>query len=154
TMTNHTPTPTRSAESSPASISAAHEQHRIILQTKLARAIRSLALSRAEIRSLPDTYAAAADSGAIFDDPDTNHYGFLPHDLFATNGAWFEIQLNGQLPQHTVLVNGRSVFRAFFRSPAGTTNVLEDHFREIEDWRRRYSTWLTNRVAGKKLKPA
>src|SRR5262249_4364433 len=66
----------------------------------------------------------------------------------------FEIQVTGQLPQHTLLVNGRSVFRAFFKSPAGATNVLEDHFREIEDWRRRYSAWTTNQIAGKKTKAA
>ncbi len=152
--TNHSPITRSSAESSPASATASHERHRIILQRKLARAIRSLALSQAEIQSLPDTYAAAVRSGAFSDDPSSNNYDVLPHDLFATNGAWFEIQLNGQLPQHTLLVNGRSVFRAFFKSPAGTTNVLEDHFREIEDWRWRYSTWLTNSMAGEKAKPA
>jgi len=144
--TNHSP--------SRASATASHERRRIILQRKLARAIRSLALSQAEIRSLPDTYAAAVRSGAFSDDPSSNNYDVLPHDLFATNGAWFEIQLNGHLPQHTLLVNGRSVFRAFFKSPAGTTNVLEDHFREMEDWRWRYSAWLTNRIPGEKAKPA
>ncbi len=152
--TNHSPITRSSAESSPASATTSHERHRIILQRKLAWAIRSLALSQAEIQSLPDTYAAAVRSGAFSDDPSSNNYDVIPHDLFTTNGAWFEIELNGQLPQHTLLVNGRSVFRAFFKSPAGATNVLEDHFRGIKDWRWRYSNWLTNSMAREKAKPA
>ena len=41
------------------------QRHRNLLKMKLAQAIRSLALSRSEIESLPDTYSAAINSGAF-----------------------------------------------------------------------------------------
>jgi hypothetical protein len=119
----------------------AQEQDRIILERKLARAIRSLALSRAEIGNLPDTYAAAITSGGFSDRPEGNRYNFLPADLFATNSAWYEVDPSDPRLHHSLMVGGRSVFRAFVKSPVGFTNVLGDHIREIEEWSMKYQAW-------------
>ena len=102
------------------------QRHRNLLEMKLARAIRSLALSRAEIESLPDTYGAAINSGAFSGVLESNRFDFLPHDLFATNSGWLEIAPSSgpmtsepQILTHTLIAGGRSFFRTFVKPPAG-----------------------------------
>lgn len=132
------------------------EQHRIVLERKIAQVIRSLALSRAEIESLPDTYSAAVRSDP-FSGKQKSSYNFLPPDLFATNSTWFEIQPGDRPLDHTFMVGGRSVFRAFVKSPAGFTNALGDHIRDLERWRLQDRAWAqlqqTNRAAARKTEP-
>src|SRR5260221_494436 len=122
------------------SATASQEEHRSILERKLARVIRSLALSPMEVKSLPDTYTAAVQQGAFSNKLENYAGNFLPSDLFATNTPWFEVQPE-HLLNHTLMVEGRSVFRAFVKPPAGFTNVLEDHVRNLEEWRRQYQAW-------------
>jgi hypothetical protein len=100
------------------------EQHRAILEGKLARAIRSLALSRDEIEGLPDTWSAAITSGVFTSVLETNRYDFMPADLFLTNSGWLEVSpgpsLTKHIPgtlEHTLLVGGRSIFRTFVKVP-------------------------------------
>lgn len=154
--------------SAPAPLPASLEKHRTILERKLAQVIRSLALSREEIGSLPDTYAAAIKSGAFSDVLESNRYNFLPHSLFPTNSGWHEIlpvhsftQKVPEVLEHTVVAGGRSVFRVFVKplDDARHTNVLarylaqEVRFREesqqhLEEWRQ---FWSTNKIARSNL---
>ena len=149
---------------SPAPFSAAQEKHRTILERKLAHVIHALALSRAEIESLPDTYVAAVKSGAFSDVLQTNRYNFLPRDLINTNSGWYEIlpagpltQIGPHLPEHTLVAGGRSVFRAFVNLPADTQDTsvlsnyvvqsvqaLEESERNNKVWRQ---FWATNTIA-------
>jgi hypothetical protein len=133
------------------------EQHRIILERKLASTIRSLALSRTEIDNLPDTYAAAISSGGFSDRLESNRYNFLPAGLFATNSTWYEVNPSDPRLQHSFMVGGRSVFRAFIKSPVGFTNVLGDTIREFEEWSVKYQSWTqlyqTNRDAARHKEP-
>jgi hypothetical protein len=99
------------------------EQHRTMLERKLARVIHALALSRDEIDKLPDTYNAAIKSGAFSDVLATNRYDYLPQDLFVSNSRWHEILPGSRkqppILQHTLVAGGRSLFRTFIRLPHG-----------------------------------
>lgn len=61
------------------------------LETRIAAIMRRVALSDAEIRALPDNYAAAMGSRKFAERYDTAHRSqpFLPPDLFAPAGHWF-----------------------------------------------------------------
>lgn len=145
------------------------EQHRATLERKLARVIHSLALARAEIEKLPDTFGEAIRSGAFSNVLETNRYDFLPHDLFAAGSGWQEIvpdrfvSFAGQPPQkfeileHTLVAGGRSVFRAFTKLPEGSqdTSILASYAAEnvritrendryFAEWQQ---FWATNRIA-------
>lgn len=101
-------------------LTASQEQHRLFLLGKLARAIRSLALTSSEIEALPDTYRAAVDSKVFPTAPDFAREAVLPDDLFATNTDWKEVipPAPGRL-LHVSMVSARSVFRAFVKLPQG-----------------------------------
>lgn len=138
-------------------LTPSQEQHRIVLERKIGQVIHSLALSRVEINNLPDSYAAAVHSGAFSDRLESKSYNFLPPDLFATNSAWFEVNSGNPHLQHSLIAGGRSVFRAFVKSPAGFTNVLGDYIRDMEGWRREYGAWAqlqqTNRGTASQAEP-
>jgi hypothetical protein len=109
------------------------ERRRTTLERKLAQVIHSLALSRKEIEHLPDTYAAAIQSGAFTDILATNRYDYLPHDLFSANAGWHEIKpgyhsmSDPPILQHTLIAGGRCIFRVFVKLPVGAneTNILD-----------------------------
>jgi len=111
-------------------LTVAQKQYRTILEQKLAKAIRSLALSRAEIQNLPDTYRLAAGSGAFSNQIDPKQFAFPPDNLFTTNGGWVELAADYPL-RHTRVVGGRSNFRAFIKVPTNEvgTNILADYLR-------------------------
>jgi hypothetical protein len=111
-------------------LTIAQKQYRTILEQKLAKAIHSLALSRAEIQSLPDTYQLAVGSGAFSNQIDPKHFAFLPEDLFAANGGWVELASDYPL-SHTRIVGGRSNFRAFIKVSTNSAgrNILTDYVR-------------------------
>jgi hypothetical protein len=105
-------------------LTLSQKEHRDILEIKLARAIQSLALTRSEIQTLPDSYSAAIAPGAFSDVLSSNRYNYLPHDLFATNSEWREILPAPPIPggapgilEHTLVAGGRCVFRTFMRLP-------------------------------------
>lgn len=76
--------------------------------TRLARVMRRLALTRAQIESLPDTYALAARSDAL-----------LPSDLVSAEGAWVPIVgLHPIASQHASGLS-RSAFAILWSVPGG-----------------------------------
>jgi len=102
------------------------------LQVKLAQAIRQVALTPAQLKALPDTYAAAASSKAfpVEYNPADPEAAFLPPDLFTPDGPWVsfaETTEQGDLlaaPAHARFFGARSVFTAFLRLPAGRQATL------------------------------
>lgn len=147
----------------PPPLSPALEERRMILERKLARAIRLLALSRAEIERLPDTYRAAMNSGAFTGVLQSNVFNYLPPDLFVTNSGWHEIvpvrSISRNVPgllEHAVVEGGRSLFRSFVKPLENPrrTNVLADYLeddaryerdseRNQKEWEQ---FWATNNI--------
>lgn len=113
-------------------------QHQDI-QGRIARILPRLALTDEEIRSLPDNYLAAVDSGSFlpsFQKGDPN-VGFLPADLLASDGEWVCVGRQGGpiAMTHTeeFPFAGRSVFLIFLRVPgnrAATLSFLQALNRE------------------------
>jgi hypothetical protein len=116
------------------------------LQRRLAAAIRRLALSPAQVESLPDTYRAAAASGAFAKDfdpraPDTP---FLPPDLFRPDGPWVALGVEGggaTAPMHVYSTGGRSVFSVFINLPQGRAATLA-YLKSVSDFKR---PWVRDR---------
>src|ERR1043166_2097968 len=101
----------------PKHFSSAHQEHRQILSSKIATAIRRLALPRKEIEALPNTYIGAVKSKAFSKTvADQSKGDFLPVDLFEKDSPWLEVFFPREL-SHTPIVRGRSVFRVFLRPP-------------------------------------
>lgn len=99
------------------------------LQTRLAEAIRRLALTPEEIRALPDTYAEAVKSGMFPAEHDRARPGvaFLPPNLFDANGPWVCLgRPVGEVAAHNHVehFSGRSVFLVFLRMPGGRAETI------------------------------
>jgi hypothetical protein len=101
------------------------------LQRRLARAMRTVALTGDEIKALPDNLDAAVRAKTFATELDPRQPGrtFLPPDLFAADGPWVPIagpQREDGLaaPQHLAFSKGRSVFIAFLRLPKGRAATL------------------------------
>ncbi len=103
------------------------------LQSRLAQVIQRLALTKQEIQSLPDNYAAAMNSHtfpANYQEKN-QEIAFLPADFFVPNGDWVCIGREGG-PTAIIHVQnlpflGRSAFFVFIRVPGGhaaTVNFL------------------------------
>jgi hypothetical protein len=123
------------------------------LQRKLAAAIRRLALSAAQAASLPDTYRAAAASGAFAPDydsraPDTP---FLPPDLLRPDGPWVALGVEGGpvAPAHVFGASGRSAFRIFISLPQGRAATLA-YLRGVADFRK---PWVRDRRSPAEVRP-
>ena len=96
-------------------------ERRQVLMPRLARAIRRVTLSRAQIDGLPDTYRAAVDSGAFPDrfDPAYHERAFLPRDFFTSSGPWVTIGgYDPIVPQHAAELS-RSAFLMLWSVPGG-----------------------------------
>jgi len=113
-----------------------HRAERRELQIRLAEAMRRLALTPAEIKSLPDNYAQAVASGAFAKeyDPADRERVFLPPDLFEPRGSWVSIQGDqGPVAEtHVSFASGRSRFLVFVRLPQGRQATL-DYFHTLWD---------------------
>jgi hypothetical protein len=101
------------------------------LETRLAQIIRRVALSKAEISSLPNNYALEVEArifpaNALADHPETE---FLPADIFHSDTAWIPMGREGGpiAMTHTEAFPffGRSVFLVYVRSPDGRTATLD-----------------------------
>jgi hypothetical protein len=105
------------------------------LEGRLAQAIRRLALTRPEIRALPDTYAVtvAARGFAADYDPLDPPRPFLPPDLFNPNGPWVCISAYGDRPTALVHFSGRSRFLVFIRLPGGREATLA-YVQKLRSW--------------------
>jgi len=108
-----------------------YENERRELQTRLAEALRRLALSPKEIELLPDNYAQAVASGAFAKDYDPAHRerAFLPPDLFDRSWIYIdsspeEFNSGGVAPSHVQAFSGRSRFLIFMRLPKGRKPTL------------------------------
>jgi hypothetical protein len=113
-----------------------YEREKRELQTRLAEALRRLALTSKQIESLPDNYAQAVVSGNLGKayDPAHRDHAFLPPDLFDQHGPWVEIEGAGDLEpvalQHLTAVSGRSRFLVFMRLPGGRKATF-DYLRTL-----------------------
>ena len=99
-----------------------------VLQVRLAKAIRRLALSAEEIQRLPDNYAAAvaAKAFATCHDPQKPERAFLPADLFDPDGPWVLLgeHMAPAAPVHVRATHGRSAFFVLMNLPAGRKATL------------------------------
>ena len=108
-----------------------YSSQREALKERLAKIIKRVALTRAEIGSLPDNYRLAVGSKVF--PPDfqeaQSQAAFLPSDLFNSNSAWIPIGRQGgpMALSHTEESPflGRSVFLVFLRSPDGRAATLD-----------------------------
>ena len=103
---------------------------RIAIARRCAEIIRRLALSDAEIDSLPDNYASTVKSGVFPADYDTaqRERVFLPPGMLDSKGPWVML-LSGfdRSPaaiQHVQAVQGRSAFYVLIKLPAGRDATL------------------------------
>jgi hypothetical protein len=96
------------------------------LQKRLARIMRDVALSPAEIDALPDNLADAVRAGTFPRTFDPRHPGqpFVPPDLLDPAGPWVAVanpdRADGlAAPQHVRFTKGRSLFVVLVRAPGG-----------------------------------
>ena len=98
------------------------------LRRRLATAIRRLALTRAQIESLPETYDKAVAAGAFAPgyDPRDPEAPFLPPDLFRPGGPWVPVGVGDvpTAPSHVFGSSGRSIFRVLISLPQGREATL------------------------------
>jgi len=108
-----------------------YPSERQALAPRLAQIIRRVALSKAEILSLPDNYALAVEANTFPGDVPVDHpeSAFLPSDIFQPDSAWILMGREGGpiAMTHTESFPffGRSVFLVFVRSPNGRTATLD-----------------------------
>ena len=94
------------------------------LQARLVTVIRRVTLTREQINALPDTYAAAIESGRFAKTPDAGRpqTPFLPPDLLDPTGPWLNLFRPGDgiaAPLHVRSFGARSTFNTFLRHPGG-----------------------------------
>jgi len=96
------------------------------LETRLAEAVRRVAMPPEQIRSLPDTYAVAAarQQFATAYDPHHRQQPFLPLELFRSDGPWVGLSAYSREPTAIVHFSGRSRFLVFMRLPGGRDATL------------------------------
>jgi hypothetical protein len=100
------------------------------LRSRLADAIRELAMSVEEVAALPDNLAATASAGVFAADYDPEHpkEPFLPGDLFDPDGPWVCIRggiAGPSAPVHAKYYLGRSPFLVFVQLPGGRQATLD-----------------------------
>jgi hypothetical protein len=97
------------------------------LRKRLAQAMQRLALSREQIDTLPDNYAAAVATKVIpaKHDPSAPEKAFLPPDLLTGGGPWVILGAEGlAAPNHVAFVQGRSAFIVLVNLPQGRKAIL------------------------------
>jgi hypothetical protein len=125
------------------------------LRRRLAAAIRRLALSHAQINSLPDTYRTAIASGAFAPDydPRTPDAPFLPPDLFQADGPWVPLGVEGGAEtvasSHVNGFSGRSVFRILISLPQGRAATLA-YLRSVAEFKK---LWVRDRKSPANPRP-
>jgi plasmid stabilization system protein ParE len=91
------------------------------LETRLAEAMRRVAITPKQVRALPETYAAAVASRkfATAYDPHNPEQPFLPPELFRSDGPWVCLSAYSEEPTAIVHFSGRSRFLVFMHLPDG-----------------------------------
>ena len=118
-------------------------QQRDDLCRKLAKVIRGLTLTAAEIKSLPDSYTLAVNSGRFATEHNFDPaVDYLPPRMLTHPEQWQEIDfyqspiIHDNPPErfltlHTRAYIGRSYFRIFYRFPGGR-KALETYLPQVE----------------------
>ena len=96
------------------------------LETRLSEAIRRLALTTEQIRTLPDTYEAsvAARAFAPAYNSQNQRQPFLPRDLLRPDSPWVCLSAWSEQPTAIVHFTGRSRFLVFMKLPEGRNTTL------------------------------
>jgi hypothetical protein len=96
------------------------------LEGRLAEAIHRLAITSEQVRTLPDTYDAAVAAQRFASEYDLQkpEQGFLPIDLFRSDGPWVCLSAYSNEPTAIVHFTGRSRFLVFMRLPGGREATL------------------------------
>ena len=108
-----------------------YESQRQMLMRRLAQVMKSVALSKEEIESLPDNYAHAIESKIypVEFQADSPEAGFLPVAIFQPDSDWVPLGREGGpiAMTHTEAFPffGRSVFLVFVHSPEGREATLD-----------------------------
>lgn len=132
----------------------AYKAERHELQVRLAEVMRRVALTREQIKALPDNYAQAVASGDFAKDfnPAQPEQTFLPSGLFQQHGPWVQIQhARNELvaaPRHVSAISGRSQFLIFISMPGGRQAVY-DYYQRI---RQVPNPWLQQVSASGEMK--
>jgi len=102
------------------------QKQRRELETRLSEAIRRLALTSEQFRTLPDTYEAtvAARAFAPAYDSQNRQQPFLPPDLFRPDGPWVCLSARSVQPTAILHFTGRSRFLVFMKLPQGRDTTL------------------------------
>jgi hypothetical protein len=100
------------------------------LLVRLAAAIDRVALTKAQLQSLPDNFAAAVASKSFAARYESTHprVEFLPPDLLDADGPWVYLKANDGrtiTPMHDDGFGGRSVFLVLLRLPEGRKATLD-----------------------------
>lgn len=121
-----------------------YEEQKQELQSRLAVALRRIALSPDEIRALPNNYALAISSNTVAKHYDALHpdQPFLPPDLLDPHGTWVAITPSpesdsGVAKAHLFSVSGRSSFFVFVNLPGGR-KATYDYFRSLWEFPQPY----------------
>lgn len=118
-------------------ISSPYTQERRELQSRLAKALRRLALTPDQIRSLPDNCARALAARVVDDSMvQTKNSAHLPSDLFSPDGPWLCLGASIGDPlalSHLYDFSGRSVFLVFLRLPQGRRATL-DYLKKLAEF--------------------
>ena len=105
----------------------------------IASLIQRLALTKAQIKALPNTLEATVESGgfARAHDPGDHFKPFLPADLYSIDSSWFcfkEAEKPISAFHHTRKLDSRSIFLQFMNHPQGRSKareyIEESHRRE------------------------
>ena len=96
------------------------------LEGRLAEAIHRLAITSEQVRTLPDTYDAAIAAHRFASEYDLRkpEQGFLPIDLFRSDGPWVCLSAYSIEPTAIVHFTGRSRFLVFMRLPGSREATL------------------------------
>ena len=103
---------------------------RAAARRRIARLMRRVALTGAEIRARPDNLAAAVSSGRVATafDPDQPDRPFLPKDLLDPKGGWVLLGREDGAPAaelHVKHFRGRSAFLVYASLPDGREPTMQ-----------------------------
>lgn len=113
---------------------------KILLLTRLGRAIKLVALERDVIESLHDNYETAVQSGIYLSSVTSEGYvPFLPPDLLSEESSWVRIIGGGSevAPSHTAHTGYRALFWVFIRLPGGR-EATEEYVSALRDFPQPY----------------
>lgn len=115
--------------------SRSHSDRREAMQPQIAALLRRLALTKDQIRALPDTLAATVELGGFYERPDPARLfrPFFPADLRSAESPWVclgETDVSVPADIHSAKFQWRTVFLPFVRVPDGHGKPQE-YFKKI-----------------------